>query len=69
MSLFLTKDELFELTGFKQLELQKRALGELGIAFRSRPADGYPLVSRTVIEGEKPKRRREPDWDSMKAAS
>jgi hypothetical protein len=44
--LFLDEDELYELTGYRQREKQKKALAAMGIKFRSRPADGYPLVVR-----------------------
>jgi hypothetical protein len=46
MSLHLNEDELYEVTGYRQREKQKAALAELDIKFRSRPADGYPLVIR-----------------------
>lgn len=44
MSLWLSADELIELTGYRQREPQKRALAQLGVAFKVRPADGFPLV-------------------------
>lgn len=51
MSLWLNDDELAELTGYKRRELQKGALGQLKIKFRSRPSDGFPLVERAQFEG------------------
>lgn len=44
MSLWLTSDQLIELTGFTQRAKQLAALAELGVKFRRRPADGFPLV-------------------------
>lgn len=49
MSLWLTADELIDLTGFRQRTHQKAALAQLGVAFRIRPADGFPLVLREHI--------------------
>lgn len=69
MSLFLTEDELIELTGFKRRKLQLAALGELGYEFRVRPADGFPLVNRSAIEGPPRSKKREPDWLALKEAS
>lgn len=50
MTLWLTPEELIELTGYKQREKQKLALGKMGVHFRSREADGYPLVDRAQFE-------------------
>lgn len=63
MSLWLSKEELIELTGYKTSRCQKRALAEMGVEFRSRAADGFPLVLRTPFDGEHltaRERRREP---------
>lgn len=46
MSFWLTFDELKELTGFSQRRKQLAALAELGVRFRQRPADGFPLVEK-----------------------
>lgn len=46
MSLHLDIDELAEVTGYRQLPKIKRALAEMRIQFRVRPADGFPLVER-----------------------
>lgn len=67
MSLWLTDDELFELTGYRQRDKQKRALAELKTQFRLRPADGFPLVERAQFEigltsGRK---RKEPDYSAV----
>lgn len=52
MSLWLTEDELIELTGYKTSRKQKEALARLSLPFRSRPADGFPLVNRSLFERE-----------------
>jgi hypothetical protein len=52
MSLWLSKEELVELTGYKRAGRQKLALGRMGLKFRSRPLDGFPLVDRWQFEGE-----------------
>jgi hypothetical protein len=64
MSLWLTEDELIELTGYRQREKQRRALAELRVQFRSRPADGFPLVARALftVTDSKPVKRAEPNF-------
>lgn len=49
MSLFLTHDELEEVTGAKQLKSQQQRLSELGLVWRLR-ADGALLVLRGHLE-------------------
>lgn len=69
MSLWLTHEELVELTGYKTSRCQKRALGQMSIPFKSRPLDGFPLVNReqfsayTVLTPTR--KRREPHWESI----
>jgi hypothetical protein len=70
MSLWLSKEELVELTGYKRAGRQKLALGEMGLRFRSRPLDGFPLVDRWQFEGELLRQRgqlsrQEPRWDAI----
>jgi hypothetical protein len=64
MSLWLTDDELYDLTGYRQREKQRKALAELRVAFRSRPADGFPLVMRSLFTttDSKPVKRAEPNF-------
>ena len=62
MSLWLTEEELVELTGFRQRGRQREALAELGVQFRSRPADGFPLVARGQFEVSKGRQSREPNF-------
>lgn len=66
MSLWLTEEELFELTGYKTRARQRAALATMSVKFRSRPSDGYPLVERSQFETltSTPK-RREPRWDHL----
>ena len=65
MSLWLSEDEIVELTGYKHRERQRRALADLGVKWRTRPADGFPLVERAQFtEGLTGKgKRREPNWN------
>jgi len=72
MSLWLSKEELIELTGYKTASRQKRALAEMGLQFRSRPLDGFPLVDRWQFEGEIMRRAGfppEPNWDGSPSAT
>ena len=64
MSLWLSHEELTELTGYKQLERRRAALVSMGIKFRVRPADRFLLVERSQFEGSKT-RRREPDFSAL----
>lgn len=59
MSLWLTEDELVELTGKKQRKLQVEALAKLRppVKFRVREEDSFPLVDRWQFM-EPPDRRR-----------
>ncbi len=69
MSLWLTAQEVEELTGFKTPRRQKLALGNMGIKFRSRDSDGFPMVDRAQFSAHTvltPKqRRREPHLDFL----
>jgi len=69
VSLWLTPEELVELTGYKTSRRQKLALGAMGVVFRSRAADGFPLVSRSLFETHTvltpPRKRREPKWEAL----
>lgn len=63
MSLWLNDDEITELTGYKLREPRCKALAELGVSFKRRPADGFPLVERAQFDGsQKPQRKKEPNW-------
>lgn len=45
----LTFEELVDLTGYRQRAAQTRALSRLGVPFRARPLDGFPLVARSAM--------------------
>ena len=73
MSLWLSKEEIIELTGYKRAGRQKLALTQMGVKFRSRPLDGFPLVDRWQFEGEimRPRAgfRPEANWDGSPSAT
>jgi hypothetical protein len=58
MSLWLTEDELVELTGKKQRRLQIEVLSKLRppVKFRVRPEDSFPLVDRWQFLGQDQKK-------------
>jgi hypothetical protein len=72
--LWVTPAELHELTGYKHAKRQKMALGQMNVPFRSRAADGYPLVDRALFESaplsdsnrREPRRRAEPRLDVLR---
>lgn len=45
----LSPEELVDLTGYRQRAAQTRALTRLGVPFRPRPRDGFPLVARAAM--------------------
>lgn len=61
MSLWLTPDEVIELTGYRQRDKQRSALVQLAVKFKTRPADGALLVERSQFDSNAP-RRREPNF-------
>lgn len=71
MSLWLSPAEVFYLTGYKQKNCQKKALGKMGIPFTSRAFDGVPMVQRALFQGQltdKPMKRKEPNLTWLKQA-
>lgn len=65
MSLWLDDDELTELTGYKLREPRYKALAELRVPFKRRPADGFPLVERALFDGSiKAERRAKINWEA-----
>lgn len=58
MSLWLTEDELIELTGKKQHAKQIEVLASFApkVKFRVRPEDSFPLVDRWQFEKQEQKR-------------
>lgn len=65
MSLWLDPEELFTLTGYKRRKEVVESLKAMGVKFRSRPADGYPLVLRADFEQRAPGRKRGPDFQAV----
>lgn len=67
--MFLSKDELATLTGFKHKAKQCDQLRRQGVAFRVN-ARGEPIVCRTALEGtsEKKQKADTPVWQSARAA-
>ena len=65
MSLWLTHEELVQLTGYVYRVRQRAALVRMKIPFRSRDVDGFPLVLRSQFDKglTKPKKTREPRLD------
>lgn len=71
--MFLTPDELIEMTGRKQMRAQAIALTHLDIIHKIR-ADGKPLVLRAHVEqllgaGVAPRAKAEPDFEPNWAAA
>jgi hypothetical protein len=64
MSLWLSDDELADLTGYKHRQKQRCALTKMGVKFLTRPADGFLLVARSQFDGGK--KSREPDWSTLR---
>lgn len=63
MSLWLSADELIELTGKRHRDKQIEALLVMGIPFRKRP-DGFVLVLRDAVVPKPAKpARREPNFE------
>lgn len=68
MSIWLTAEEVQELTARKRWSAQCRALQRMGVAFRPNAA-GRPLVERAAVEKAartgKSAKRSEPDWEAL----
>lgn len=65
MSLWLSDDELTELTGYKQSDKRLHALVDMGVKFSRRPADGFFLVERHQFEGGR-QRKHEPNYAAIR---
>lgn len=73
--MFLTKDEVIELTGKKQRSAQAAVLNALGITYKVRP-DGSLVILRSHVEQKlgivpakpvlDPRLTWEPNWDAFK---
>jgi len=72
--MFLTREEVQELTSKKRLSSQVAVLNSLGIVYKLRP-DGSPVVLKAHVEQlfggqvaqQSPKITWEPDWDALAA--
>ena len=68
MSLWLSEEELYELTGKRQRAKQIKVLSEYRpiIRFRIRPEDSFPLVDRAQFETvPTATKRREPNFGAL----
>ncbi len=67
--IFLTQQEVENITGKHRYRAQARALARMGIECRIRP-DGRPIVSRLAFErimnGNAPKVDIEPDFEALR---
>lgn len=62
--MFLSGEQLIEVTGKKQPAAQRRALRLMRIPHRVRP-DGKPLVAEADLLHSKPHKAETPDWDAL----
>ena len=66
MGLWLSQEELIQLTGYRRHSKQILVLAKLKIEFRCRPDDGFPLVNRAQFErAQGYNRRRAPNWAAL----
>lgn len=66
MSPWLTQEELVMLTGYSRHTKQRVVLAKMGIAFRSRENDHFPLVERAQFEQVRAyNRRRSPNMTAV----
>lgn len=63
MNLFLTDDEVVELTGRHRKTMQIEQLRRMGIAFYVN-GSGHPKVCRSAIEGSRRQEPIEKEWTS-----
>ncbi len=67
--IFLTDEELKELTGYSRFAEQRKQLAEMGIPFKPSRL-GRPLVHRTVLAecfGQRTRAANEPDVEALRA--
>jgi len=70
MSMYLTPDEVAEITDCKRRDTQCERLAKMGIPFRPSFA-GRPLVERAAVltyKDRPQKKRSEPNFDAIKVA-
>lgn len=66
--MFLSDEEIYDLTGYHQPTKQAAMLRKQGIPFHVNAA-GHPKVARAIIEGKHAKQRIANDWTPAWAAS
>lgn len=68
--MFLSPDELRELTARRMPSAQARVLAAMGVAFRRRPDGTLAVPERAVAEcfGVESRREIEPNWSALDAA-
>lgn len=62
--MFLTRDQLVELTGYRRPSKQIGQLRSMGLRFFV-AADGYPRVPESAINGERKENRSKPDFSAL----
>ncbi len=69
--MFLTDDELIELTGKRQRAKQMAVLAAMGYAYRVRPTDNRPMVLRSQVDyvTKVAPRKREIDLSHLEATT
>lgn len=64
--LWLTPDEVAELTAYKRWGPQCKALAAMGVEFTPNRV-GRPLVKRAAYESQaKPRKKAGPNWDAIR---
>jgi len=63
---FLNKDEVEELTGYKIKAYQIKALRKMGVHFKVRASDGRPVVHESEFVVSKKVTSTQPDYSWMK---
>jgi hypothetical protein len=71
MSVFLTEQEVRELTGSRVKNKQAKALLTMGIIYTTRPDNSVVIyrnhIEQKLCEVQKPKKERtEPDWEALR---
>lgn len=68
MTMFLTDEELFDLTGYRQPSKQVAHLKLQRIPFHLNRA-GHPKVARAILEGRRPEPKKDATWSPSWAAN
>lgn len=62
--MFLTRNQVVELTGYRRPSKQINQLRSMGLRFFV-AADGHPRVPESAINGERKENRRGPDFSAL----